>query len=254
MFSNILTTAYGTTPHLSTVRDGGAGLPCSDTIWNAPTEEIWRERMSQHNTPRRVSLRNAVFQIMGCTGDLGDSGGTQVSWSPYAAVIVMHGVSVQIWHSAQNTQTVGTSLPSSKARRDLQSLVADQNAIALSRCYEHVLRARDPHGVPWTDAEGPLFFNCCWILRLCHLRAFADTDILGIALLEAGAPKVTKAIRSFRSTPQPRDRYVIKAMEQIFEGIIFPSKVGGRLLIQKTAALTWSIEIAIYGGLGCKMT
>lgn len=150
----------------------------------------------------------------------------------------MHGISIHLWHTSQILLPITVSSPFGQAQRDLKSLILDRTAEALSKCHEHILRARDAQCVPWTDSEGPLLFNCCSILRLCHLRAVADIEVLGAAPLQTSALVITQALHNFLSTPPQRNAIVVKAVGQILEGLVLPSTVGGRLFIQKTTALT----------------
>lgn len=245
IFCNLITTTYGISPALSVLQDGDVELPCEEMLWNAPTADVWQQCVVQAKEQKKLSLLEGVSRLMNSYGP-SETPSEDLIWSPFTAVLILHAVSVQFWHLSQHTALYqSTALPT--ATNEALSVLQNQNATVLARCHVHISRARDSRNHLWGEAEGPLLFNSLSILRLIYLRAFNGVNSIDRSiLLRSSAFQATEALQAFISAPQTRNHFITKVAGQVLDGIMTGSRVGRRL-VQKTAALTWSLEIAISG-------
>lgn len=126
------------------------------------------------------------------------------------------------------------------------NIMLQHSLAALTRCHE-VLRLSRPHGAEpmWDDPQGPLLFNCEAMLRAAYARLFTDVSLpQRFTILCASSEDRQTALRELVAAKQDRSPLMTKAVDHVLEAILIPIKVG-YLLVQKTAAFSWSIEIAV---------
>ena len=221
-------------------------MPCDEALWDAPTEEQWQQRSATRVRSVGLSLRDAVARLM-YGKDVEGAPDSCWHWSPFAAVVAMHGVSVQLWHIMQCTQSFTIFSVHAPIHESLKSLVTSQTEAALARCHALISRARNDQDQTWNESEGPLMFNCLALLRTTYIRAFTGIGSADrMILLWDDASVIHSAIREYVTAPQSRSPFITRASARAFEGFLTPMKAGS-LLVKKTAALSWSIEHAIAG-------
>lgn len=227
-------------------QDGEVELPDDESLWNAPTEEQWRQQFTTKQHTMRPNLRDAVARLM---YGKETEGLTESSWhwSPFAATVVMHAVSVQIWHVMQCTQSFSVFAVQAHMQDTLKSLFTGQVETALARCHTLISIARSNSDQTWNESEGPFLFNCLALTRVAYVRAFTGTGSFNrMTLMSQNSDEILGAIREYVVSPQNRSPFLTKAVARAFEGFLTPIKAGS-LLVRKTAALNWSIEHAIAG-------
>ncbi|KPI39530.1 uncharacterized protein AB675_3568 [Cyphellophora attinorum] len=95
--------------------------------------------------------------------------------------------------------------------------------------------------------ECPLLFNSLALLRVCYIRAFTDANSIDKNILvRHDSSDILETVRRYTERASPRSELLTRVVSRTLEAFEVPIR-GGALLIQKTAALTWSIEHAIAG-------
>ncbi|KIW14344.1 hypothetical protein PV08_07126 [Exophiala spinifera] len=246
LYGNLVTMTYGIAPGYSVVSDGYIEMPCDQSLWDAQTAEQWASIASVRGKSSPLSLRDAVSTLMyenipkpvpaHCW-----------SWSPFAVSAVINAVSIQLWHISQGSYFLGELSSMGKPQDALKSQNLIQAEAALTRCRSLITQARTDADYAWTDAEGPLLFNCLALLRVTYCRTFAGTGSADSTILfKSTQDDLLESIEDFVAAPQERSDMITRAVSRAFEGMLIPYKMGTPL-IQKTAALTWAIEHALAG-------
>ncbi|KIW34125.1 uncharacterized protein PV07_00921 [Cladophialophora immunda] len=241
VFTNLLTITYGLPAAFNVVQDVDIEMPSDEIRWNASSESGWRKAIGSKDIGQSMTIRGAVSLLV--------SGETLTrfpdewrSWSPFATLVTMHAVAVQIWHRSQ-----GTILWADNAVTDVEGMdnpltARLQTEAALARCRQMLLQSRNEHEFAWSEAEGPFLFNCFAILRVSYCRSCTSLSSIDPTLLLKGdATEVMDILRSHVTKPQRRDDLTTNAVARALDGFLVPVRAG-TLLIRKTAALTWSIE------------
>ena len=238
-----MTITYGIPPVVSVVQDGEVEMPDEEALWAAPTEETWRQRPEARKLVTLPSLRDAVARLM-YDKEPEDSAEASWNWAPFAVTVVMHAVSIQLWHVMQCTHSFSVFGGHEKA---LSSLFTGHVETALARCHAMISRERSDTEHTWIDSEGPLLFNSSAILRVAYVRAFTGAGSFNrMALLNDDSDEILGVIQEYVGASQDRSPFLTKAVAHVFEGFVTPIKAGA-MLVKKTAALSWSIEHAIAG-------
>jgi len=116
---------------------------------------------------------------------------------------------------------------------------------ALARCYALLTADRSEREHTSDDPEGPLIFNCLALLRSAYVRVFTGAGNFNRMLLLSEEPlQVAKSIEEYVTGIQERTPFLTRAVDKAYGGLLTPIKAG-YLLVQKTAALTWSVEHAV---------
>lgn len=194
----------------------------------------------------QLSLRDAVSGLMYGIETTSIPPGSW-TWSPLTTVLVMHAISIQLWHISQATELLRASKISGYIQDYSTSHSADLIEFTLKRCHTLVVNSRHDEEPTWTDVGGPLLFNCLAILRVSYARAFTGARPLNrMILLEHNQAAVFTALREFIQCPQSRNAFITKAAGAAVEGFFVAMNIGVQW-VQKAAALTWSIEHALAG-------
>lgn len=121
----------------------------------------------------------------------------------------------------------------------------------LARCRELLNdTALDSIESMWNSPEGQLLLNGEAMLRVTYTRLFQVRAMPnGMALFLNTASEDSKHLAHFVSTEQSRGPLITKVMSNMCEALSVPSKAG-YLLVQKAAAISWSVEHAV-AGWGC---
>jgi hypothetical protein len=244
--NNLVTIAYGILPGFSIVHEGSIELPDSDSLWNAADDNQWQHCVATVPESRPQNLKNAVSMLI--NGDRDDEL-TKVArtWSPFSTAMIMHAVSIQIWHSIDGSGLISSAQNLLVHADDQSSLMANEIEAALNRCRTILTHARAGAEGLWTDSDGPLLFNAFAVLRVTYGRAFTGIRLADrMLLLRDNHGDISEAISEYIAMPQERSKLVAKAIARTFEGLVLPFRSGAPLL-RKTAALTWSVEHALAG-------
>ncbi|KAK6385921.1 hypothetical protein LTS17_001493 [Exophiala oligosperma] len=246
LYGNLVTMTYGIAPGYSVVSDGYIEMPCDQAMWDAQTPDQWAALASVRGKSTPLSLRDAVSTLMyeNITKPVPPH---CWQWSPFAVSAVINAVSIQLWHISQGSYFLGELSSMGKPQDASKSQTLTQAEAALTRCRSLITQARTDADYAWTDAEGPLLFNCLALLRVTYCRTFAGTGTAdSTILLKATQDDLLESIEDFVAAPQERSDMITRAVSRAFEGMLIPYKMGTPL-IQKTAALTWAIEHALAG-------
>ncbi|KAK5063032.1 hypothetical protein LTR84_005108 [Exophiala bonariae] len=248
MLTNSLAMTYGMPPSYSIVSDGNIEMPGDQSLWDATNASQWYDLVNVKGRSSLLSVRDAVSTIM--YGSLLRGVPEECwSWSPFACTVVINAVSIQIWHVTQGSYFFDelTSIGQGQSHGPEDSQVLTQTEAALSRCLSLITQARSGDDYTWTEAEGPLLFNCLALLRVTYCRAFTGNGHADrMMLLKDNREDIITSLEEFVAVPQERDEFTSRAVARAFEGMVIPSKAG-TLLLRKTAALSWSIEHALAG-------
>jgi len=255
---------YGIPPGYSIVADGYIEMPCDQSLWDASTAEQWHALATPKAKSSPLSLRDAVSRVMygNCPKTVPEECWT---WSPFAVSVVVNAVSIQLWHITQGSYFfsefagrgggTGTGSANGHANANANGNPQDthkpqsllQAETALTRCRALITQARTDADYAWTEAEGPLLFNCLALLRVSYCRAFTGIGAAdSMMLLKESYEDLIASVEDFVAVPQDRSELITRAVSRAFEGMLIPYKIGTSLL-QKTAALTWAVEHALAG-------
>jgi hypothetical protein len=243
-YGNLVTMTYGIPPGYSIVSDAYIEMPCDQSLWDAATAGRWQEIKKSSPLSSPLSLRDAVSRVMygNRPKPVPDECWT---WSPHAVSVVVNAVAIQLWHITQGSFFFGEFAGEPPETQRSQTLVQAEGA--LSRCRALITSVRSDADYAWTEAEGPLLFNCLAILRVSYCRAFTGVGAAdSMMLLKENRDELVASIEEFVALPQDRSELITRAVGRAFEGMLIPYKIGTSLL-KKTAALTWAVEHALAG-------
>ncbi|KPI35705.1 uncharacterized protein AB675_1235 [Cyphellophora attinorum] len=244
--NNLVTIAYGILPGFSIVHEGSIELPDSDALWNAGDENQWQHCVALVHESRPQNLKDAVAMLINGSKDE-ELVEVARTWSPFSTAMIMHAVSIQVWHSIDGSGLISSAHDLS-AQSDTQlSSAPNKIEAALTRCRSILTQAKPETDGLWTDSDGPLLFNAFAVLRVTYGRAFTGIRLADrMLLLRDNYSDISQAISDYIAMPQERSKLVAQAIARTFEGLVLPFRSGAPLL-RKTAALTWSVEHALAG-------
>lgn len=249
--SSLLVLLYDFPPGFSITRDLEIELLDQEKLWNAPSAEHWRNLQAKEPVLPARTIRNVMEDMLAgkiYNDNNNDNNNNESLYyvSGFTGLVIIHAVNVYAWNLGQLGHL--HFAPS----RDLSGVASNTiltNALTtLARCGE-VLQIARPEGTEsfWNSSEGPLLLNCEAILRVAHSRLFLSASMPeGVALLLNNPPDNVRLLTKFVAAPQERTILITKVMISMCEAFSVPSKAG-YLLVQKTAAINWSIEHAVAG-------
>ncbi|KAF7555081.1 hypothetical protein G7Z17_g2416 [Cylindrodendrum hubeiense] len=239
--SNLLLILYDMVPGFDTSQDLDVETLEEERLWNAPTAAAW-EAMRQVVIPCTKSIRDVIGDMLSESSDEDDVA-EPYCVSGFTALVAVHAVNVHNWHLSQVSRTMNRGM---KTAGFAPNIMLQHSLAALTRCHE-VLRLSRHNGVEpmWDDPEGPMLFNCEAMLRAAYARLFTNMNLpQRFTILCASSEDRKTALRRFVVAKQERSALMTKAVAHVLESILIPIKVG-YLLVQKTAAFSWSIETAV---------
>ncbi|KAL2881476.1 hypothetical protein SGCOL_003042 [Colletotrichum sp. CLE4] len=243
VLGNLLVIAYGIVPGFAALEECNIEMPAEDELWDATTASEWRSVVQRRLPSSPLGLREATAWIFGNSIQEERPDASWI-WSPFAASIVMHQVAIAVWFFAH-----GKDACYGKTQRYRESYQSDAKRIeaALSRCRDLLTETRDGNDGTWSEADGPLLFNAFAVLRVSYGRAFINFRSLDRSLLfQESKQDMLVILQRYFDTAQERDGYMTMAIDCALEGFAIPIRAGV-LLMQKTAALKWSVEHALAG-------
>ncbi|KAH7161040.1 hypothetical protein EDB81DRAFT_783748 [Dactylonectria macrodidyma] len=242
MKSNLLLILYDVVPGFDTSQDLDIEALEEERLWNAPTAATW-EAMRQEVIPCTKSIRDILADMLSEIPPDEDDVAESYGMSGFTALVAVHAVNIHNWHLSQVSRTMRRGM---KTAGIAPNAMLQHSLAALTRCRE-VLRLSRPNGAEpmWDDPEGPLLFNCEAMLRAAYARLFTDASLpQRFTILCASSEDRQTALREFVEAKQERSALMTKAVSHVLESILIPIKVG-YLLVQKTAAFSWSVETAV---------
>ena len=242
ILSSLLTITYNISPGLSTSCDLDLELPEEERLWTASTAEAWKDAISSTRSMKRLSASHVLTQLLFGKG-LDTASETRLGL--FAALVLVHAVNIYAWHVSQSTNSFTNFLTD----RDLEDQVArrslSQVEAVLDRCKQVFARSRRIEDGPPDPSESPLPFNSLNLLRSCYARVLCDGWGFRRALLLSDSDSGTSlAAKRFVQKSEFNMPLLTKIVAFMVEALMMPSHLG-HLVIRKTAALTWSIEMAI---------
>ncbi|KAM5357267.1 hypothetical protein ACJZ2D_016444 [Fusarium nematophilum] len=239
--SNLHLILYDVVPGFDTSQDLDVEVLEEERLWNAPSAATW-ESMRQGVIPCTKSIRDVIADMLSESPDEDDTA-EPYYMSGFTALVAVHAVNVHNWHLSQVSRTMRRGM---RAAGFTPNAMLQHSLAALTRCHD-VLRLSRPNGAEpmWDDPEGPLLFNCEAMLRAAYSRLFTDVSLpQRFTMLCASSEDRKTALREFVAAKQERSALMAKGVAHVLESILVPIKAG-YLLVQKTAAFSWSVETAV---------
>ena len=227
-------------------------MPDDEQLWNAKTEEEWRQHWRARDKPCGRSLRSVLTDmISGDHTDTGPTGEQMYNLSAFGGLVLMHAVCIHMWTSLQFSRAVGLySNVGLVGNFNLRAIVLSNGIATLSRCQKSLFwnekegKLIEP---PWDVSEGPLLFNCQAILRIACVRLFLpEFPFQRIVMITGSEDDMNEAASAYVACPLERSDLFTKAAAKACQGFLTPVRVG-HLLVRKTAAFSWSVEHAAAG-------
>lgn len=243
ILSSLLTITYNVSPGLSTSCDLDLELPEEERLWTAPTYDSWKDALNLVSSVKRFSASRVLTQLM-----FGKSieTTTEVRIGLYAAIVLVHAVNIQTWHISQSTNYFTTFLVDQELEAQVARRCLKKVEVALDRCTQVFAGTRRIEDGPPHSSESPLPFNGLNLLRSCYARVFcADSGgFCRSILLSEDDVEISQAVKSFVRYTDFNAPLLAKIVAFMLEVFQMPSHLG-RMVIRKTAALTWSVETVI---------
>jgi hypothetical protein len=256
ILSDSLMITFNMTPGFVIDRDLMIEAPASNELWAAKTSEEWEELQRSHpNSPQHT-----IQSILEC---MIRAPPTPPNSEPYCisgftALVVMHAINIYLWHLNQLAQTVSRfslgiwpheNLRTTLLRAAISTLERTEAALQAGRSYDYK--------VAWDDPEHTLVFNCSAVLRAGYSRLLPPSHSFNrLALLVDDHEALSRAVKTYVTTPLERNEFVTKAASKAYEVFKGPVTIGATL-VSKTAAFSWSIEHAVAGwdsGESCRLS
>ncbi|EKG10488.1 Zinc finger C2H2-type protein [Macrophomina phaseolina MS6] len=242
ILSNLLSITYGTNPWFSVGEDLQVELPSRDNLWDARTTGKWLEirKNSRQNPPK--TIKNAILDSLS-QEQHSFPPKDQQRVSGFVNLVIAHATNIHVWHLSQLSQCL--------APGNNVTLLADAST-SLDRCshalsYGGSTRSFDDYRHPYSaDAHSSLAFNTSSLLRIASTRLLAGSadSFNRFVLASDSKHDVAAAAKAFLQASSTRDALRTSGAERACEFFRMPAKVGS-LLVRKTAAFGWSIEIAV---------
>ncbi|KAH7252834.1 fungal-specific transcription factor domain-containing protein [Fusarium tricinctum] len=218
-----------------------------EALWDATSANEWRQvraaNLNKYPGQNRRTMKEVLVDLMLEGRYHSDTAPYRVS--AFSALILMHGVVIQMWQRLQ----VSHAMLSITCSDFLGSSLMDSSMATLARCNAFLKSTgNDTGGLDSEeDEETSLVFNCQAVLRIAYIRLFKTIGpSTQISLISTDAAEMDEAITSFVTEDIDRSPQMLNAVTKCFEGLRIPVKLG-TMLVRKTAAFRWSVEHAIAG-------
>lgn len=237
-----MTVTYDLCPVFSVTQDLDIEILDEECLWEAGTREQW-EALRRLQAPRSpTTVRNAMRHLI---FGLEDTNSNPAKWTAFATTMVLHAVNVHMWNVMQCTQSFTAFAVDELDNKSLKATLVSQVETALARCYALLTADRSERDHTSDDPEGPLIFNCLALLRSAYVRVFTGAGNFNRMMLFSEEPiQVARSVETYVAGLQERSSFLTRAVEKAYGGLLTPIKAG-YLLVQKTAALSWSVEHAV---------
>lgn len=237
VISNLISTTFGVMTGFSHTDDLEFEDLDEERFWNATSAQEWLHlrQISSATSQPRPTVRSTLSHIL---LDRAQIAGGPPKVSVLTMLLLMHGMNV-------HTEGVRQLLELSPAH--LHKTLLDPTIATLSACEDMLATARQRKdtSTPWTEAEGPLMFNCQGVVHMAHVRLFIDTSAFNrLMLINDNPDEIAAAAHSFAEAPLQRGEALTGFMRKSYDRNHVLVKLGHSLL-RKTAALSWSLEHAV---------
>ncbi|KAL1610116.1 hypothetical protein SLS60_001781 [Paraconiothyrium brasiliense] len=221
-FSNLHCIVYNIPPFLLT-SEVKLTLPCSATMFRAPTENAWRE--AKKNGAPEILFQDALQRLFSKNGR--DITQWNSSLGNYALI---HALIQHIFFVRQVVRCRFDG-PGELSQDDVSSL---ENAL---RNWQTGWKNNPESSLDPMSPNGPVAFNSTALLRLAYIRLYVDTA--GRALDTRDPVLIANAFRAgpaIRRSPK-----ITRAVLHSAHALSIPVKIGYRL-VAKTQSFIWSIQ------------
>ncbi|KAJ4291034.1 hypothetical protein N0V90_010231 [Kalmusia sp. IMI 367209] len=239
--SNLISTTFGVMPAFSHTDDLDFEVLDEERFWNARTAQEWQHMRQMEICRERPSVRDILARMLLDK----DYAATKPSYevSVLTMLLITHALNI---HTECMRQVIEKSPPR------LHDTLLEPTISALSTC-EDILaaaRQRKDQSMPWTEAEGPLMFNCQGVVHMAHVRLFLDMSTFDrLMLINDNPDEIASAAFSFAEADLRRSPNLTNVIRKAFDRHHILVKLGHSLL-RKTAALSWSLEHAVADWVG----
>ncbi|KAK7193216.1 hypothetical protein DPSP01_008183 [Paraphaeosphaeria sporulosa] len=240
--SNLISTTFGVISGFSHTDDLEFEDLEEERFWNATSAQEWLHlrQLGPATSRSRSTVRSTLSRIL-LDKDHVTGGPPEVS--VLTMLLLMHGMNIHI-------EGIRQVIELSPAH--LHKTLLDPTIATLSAC-EDILaaaRQRKDTSTPWTEAEGPLMFNCQGVVHMAHVRLFLDMSAFNrLMLINDNPDEIAAAAYSFAEAPLQRSEALTGFMKKSYDRHHVLVKLGHSLL-RKTAALSWSLEHAVTDWVG----
>ncbi|KAL1601799.1 hypothetical protein SLS60_006714 [Paraconiothyrium brasiliense] len=240
--SNLISTTFGVMPGFSHTDDLDFEDLDEERFWNATSaQEWWYLRRSAADTSQARSTVRVILSRILLDKDL--IAGSPPEVSVLTMLLLMHAMNIHI----EGIRQVVELSPA-----HLHETLIEPTTSALSACEDILAAARQRKDTttPWTEAEGPLMFNCQGVVHMAHVRLFLDMSAFNrLMLINDNPDDIAAAAYSFAEAPMQRCPSLTGFMRKAYDRHHVLVKLGHSLL-RKTAALSWSLEHAVTDWVG----
>lgn len=248
ILSNLVSITYGTNPWFSVGEDLQVELPAKDNLWDAQTSSQWSEIQKKAKPSPQKTIKEAMLHSLSQDNPAFPPKEEQ-RVSGFANLVVAHAANIHVWHLSHLSQCLVAG--------GNESLLASASA-SLDRCSNALSYGKTGNGHPFedyrhpysADAHSSLGFNTSSLLRIASTRllfaAGSASSFNRFVLASDSKHEIAGAAQAFlkQQAAGSTDELTTSGAERACDFFRMPAKVGS-LLVRKTAAFGWSIEIAV---------
>jgi hypothetical protein len=243
--SNLISTTFGVMPGFSHTDDLDFEDLDEERFWNATSAQEWQHlrQVAPATSRPHSTVRSILSRIL---LDKDHAAGAPPEVSVLTMLLLMHGMNIHI-------ESIRQVIELSPAH--LHNKLLEPTTSALSACEDILAAARQRKDIstPWTEAEGPLMFNCQGVVHMAHVRLFLDMSVFNrLMLINDNPDEIAAAAYSFAEAKLNRSDGLTAFMKKSYDRHHVLVKLGHSLL-RKTAALSWSLEHAVTDWVGSKL-
>lgn len=250
--SNLISTTYGVSPGFSHTYDLEFEVLDEERLWNARSAQEWIELKGVPSAPTERTIRETMAHLIFDEQPKQDARTYQVSG--LTMLLIMHAVNIHMLNLRQVIEPSGGFEFTQSSTSALRDSLLTSAFSTLSRCQDIIssVRGKVEPAATWSDAEGPLMFNCQGLLLIAYIRLFSNINAFTrLTLLTDNPDDITNAVKSYAEAPQRRSPSLTKAVTKAFERLLASVRIG-HMFLRKTAALSWSLEHAVAGWDACE--
>jgi hypothetical protein len=241
-----MTVTYDISPVLSVTHDLEMDLLDDECLWEATTSQQWTSLRKTRCPPSKATVRDALTHLI-YGKEVRTAHPNATRWTAFTTTMIFHAVNVHMWSVMQSTQSFTAFAVDEQNSMLLRTAITSQIESALARCYALLVADRTERDHASDDSDDPLIFNCLAVLRSAWVRVFSGAaNIDRMMLLSEDPFQSARSIQAYINSPQERNSLLTQAVGKAYGGLLTPIKAG-YILVQKTAALSWSIEHAVAG-------
>jgi hypothetical protein len=224
IFFGLLTLTFNHTPAISRNEFDAITLPCSETLWNAESDEqMWREAYINEPTPTFAEAQNRLFK------------GDTPLYSSFAARVMINSLFLEVRSLKRSPEAVVSE------HRGKISAALDTWHRALDSCTaESIIMP-----VTGPQKSHPLEFNALAMYRCTVARLEVDFPSIQDALQYHSPEEVASGMTAAAET-FTRSESMTKVIQSCFESFQIPALMGIRW-VARTSALNWSVEHPLCG-------